>query len=70
MTFSLRLKCTEQTFLPNQSSVVVRKESNLRRAVYSILTSQTNMYKYKKKLRGLSPQANYTDRVAAAGRRS
>ena len=24
----------------------------------------------KKKLRGLSPQANYTDRVAAAGRRS
>ena len=27
-------------------------------------------YKYKKKLRGLSPQANYTDRAAAAGRRS
>ena len=25
---------------------------------------------YKKKLRGLSPQANYTDRAAAAGRRS
>ena len=24
----------------------------------------------KKKLRGLSPQANYTDRAAAAGRRS
>ena len=24
----------------------------------------------KKKLRGLSPQATYTDRVAAAGRRS
>ena len=25
---------------------------------------------YKKKLRGLSPRANYTDRAAAAGRRS
>ena len=27
-------------------------------------------YGYKKKLRGLSPRANYTDRAAAAGRRS
>ena len=27
-------------------------------------------YKLKKKLRGLSPQANYTDIAAAAGRRS
>ena len=29
-----------------------------------------NNYIYKKKLRGLSPRANYTDRAAAAGRRS
>jgi len=28
-----------------------------------------NRWNYKKKLRGLSPRANYTDRVAAAGRR-
>jgi len=28
------------------------------------------MYYYKNKLRGLSPHANYTDRAAAAGRRS
>ena len=27
-------------------------------------------YTHKKKLRGLSPRANYTDREAAAGRRS
>jgi len=35
-------------------------------------TSQENdLYiAYKKKLRGLSPHANYTDRAAAAGRRS
>jgi hypothetical protein len=26
--------------------------------------------KYKKKLRGFSPQANYTDRAIAAGQRS
>jgi len=28
------------------------------------------VYIYKKKLRGLSPRANYIDRAAAAGRRS
>ena len=30
----------------------------------------SNTYIKKKKLRGLSPHANYTDRAAAAGRRS
>jgi len=36
------------------------------------LTPQTdlNIHKQKNKLRGLSPHANYTDRAAAAGRRS
>jgi len=29
-----------------------------------------NTFKLKTKLRGLSPHANYTDRAAAAGRRS
>ena len=36
------------------------------------VTSKLNKpcYTIKKKLRGLSPRANYTDRAAAAGRRS
>ena len=35
--------------------------------VYANFTNQVPMYL---KLRGLSPHANYTDRAAAAGRRS
>jgi len=33
-------------------------------------TLSKHYFLIKKKLRGLSPQANYTDRAAAAGRRS
>ena len=33
-------------------------------------TAVLQTHKTKLKLRGLSPRANYTDRVAAAGRRS
>ena len=34
------------------------------------LLIKARKYKLKTKLRGLSPRANYTDRAAAAGRRS
>ena len=34
------------------------------------LTVAFRNFAYKKKLRGLIPRANYTDRAAAAGRRS
>jgi len=43
---------------------------------YAVASSETNLKsmtfsnKKKEKLRGLSPRANYTDRAAAAGRRS
>jgi hypothetical protein len=36
----------------------------------AIRRTQIKTYKTKTKLRGLSPRANYTDRAAAAGRRS
>ena len=39
----------------------------------SVMPVQNTLLAYtrkKKKLRGLSPRANYTDRAAAAGRRS
>ena len=38
--------------------------------VKSLILRLLISYIYKTKLRGLSPRANYTDRAAAAGRRS
>jgi len=40
------------------------------RALVLLLQVHNTWKKIKKKLRGLSPRANYTDRAAAAGRRS
>ena len=40
------------------------------RWILLIKSYDASNHEYKKKLRGLSPRANYTDRAAAAGRRS
>ena len=49
-------------------SAVMKWAIELEVTAFWHITSQTN--KQTNKLRGLSPQANYTDRTAAAGRRS
>ena len=46
--------------------IIILTYNNIHSKIY---THTTDIYKYKKKLCGLSPQANYTDRAAAAGRR-
>jgi len=46
----------------------VRRQNKLLRAEHRTLTGYLVLLKTK--LRGLSPHANYTDRAAAAGRRS
>jgi hypothetical protein len=59
------------------SQVVLHKVLNLKfilmvSYLFAYLLNSCISYKYKtnKKLRGLSPQANYTDRATAASRRS
>jgi len=42
----------------------------LKLILYRSQGNHTHAHTYKTKLRGLSPHANYTDRAAAAGRRS
>ena len=55
----------------NAHSHIFRTETDRLWCHLSTVTPNTNTSsKLKKKLRGLSPRANYTDRAAAAGRRS
>ena len=50
--------------------VVVSTEQLQERTCSEIPSGDAKLRVKKKKLRGLSPRANYTDRAAAAGRRS
>jgi len=56
-------------YMPNHNRyhILGRRKYHLVSAVSSFYVKVT---KLEKKLRGLSPRANYTDKAAAAGRRS
>ena len=58
------------TFILKWITVHVKKFTNTAQAKMKKKQFQWPHIKQKKKLRGLSPRANYTDRAAAADRRS
>jgi hypothetical protein len=52
--------------IPNHA---VKLRAAITQVIYGPVNEVLNQYAYKK-LRGFSPQANYTDRAIAAGQRS
>jgi len=65
---------THQNSIPEEIKSTLRSGNaryhSVRNLLSSRLLSKNLKIKIYKKLRGLSPHANYTDRAAAAGRRS
>ena len=68
-TIVARMRLDVTLYIPCLSFFHIR---TMLRDIIKVFYSPTNaqVIVLKKKLRGLSPRANYTDRAAAAGRRS